>query len=617
MAQSLEEIIERIIQETGFSKKEVLDGIEKIKKDFSGLITDEGAAHIFAKNCGVDMFTEPLPPHKMRIQDLIAGMNNVTIDVKIQQISNITEFSRKSGDSGAVARVMISDETGDVTNLVLWDKQTQLISDKQINVGDIIQINTAYTRLNRRDQVEIHLGKRGKIQPLEDADPEEFPDPKVDKGLVGVRREGPLPIKEITMNSSFITVEGFVKRIFPLREFQRKDGTEGKVRNLILADNSGSMRVTFWNEQAQETIPLKLAPGDKIRLSQMNPRENQYYTQNLSDEELDGTKPASSFQTPLELHSNRTSEIKKIAPATSTLEEGAPPTLPSALHPAMFNISVLGSVANSPKETAFQRKDGTPGSLLYFRITDPNRPAGQYGTPVKIWNVTSESLKDLKMGDTLLITFAETRLGQNDRVEIHNTEMSSYQINPDSVPLPPPAAPEVVEGKFPLVTIRTLQPNTTGRIRASIDAFNLLDPIYPACPECKRKLTQDPATEKWMCATCDKPQTPRPTLILRVVINDGYDEATTSIFGETAEHLLETTARKIQNALKKEKVNSAWDTSLLKKRMQAIQGEEYILTVRKRVRPETGETQLVVTDAQRIDPVEQARLLLEQLEERI
>ncbi|MHA2406821.1 MAG: DUF2240 family protein [Candidatus Ranarchaeia archaeon] len=617
MSQSLEEIIERIIQETGFGKKEVLDGIEKIKQDFAGLITDEGAAHIFAKNSGVDMFTEALPPHKTRIQDLITGMNNVTIDVKIQQISNITEFSRKSGDPGAVGRIMVSDETGDVTNLVLWDKQTRLITDKQVSIGDIIKISTAYTRLSNRDRVEIHLGKRGKIKLLEDASPEDFSEPKMFTRSPVTRTGGISQINGITMHSSFITVEGVVKRIFPLRVFQRKDGTEGKVRNLILSDTTGSIRVTFWNEQADLTEKEKLEPGDKIRVAQVNPRENTYLAQNTPDTSLDGSTSTVPSKLPLELHSNRTSTLVKVAAAGSSASGEEQPLLPSALQPVLFNVSVMGMVANAPKETNFQKKDGTPGSLLYFRITDPNQPAGQYGTPIKIWNKTPLALAELKMGDIVLITQAETRLGQNDRIEIHSTDASSFQKNPDSIPLSPDTTSSPLVRDTPLVTIRTLPPQETGRIRASIDAFHPHTPIYNACPECKRKLTLNEKTKKWKCSSCDKSQTPKPMLFLRVTINDGYDETTASIFGDIAGKLLDTTARKMQNHLKKHPDIAPWDTPLLKEKKQELQGEEFILTVRKQLNVKTNETQLIITEAQRIDPVEQARLLLKQIESKL
>ncbi|MHA2059858.1 MAG: DUF2240 family protein [Candidatus Ranarchaeia archaeon] len=614
MSQSLEEIIERIIQETGFGKKEVLDGIEKIKQDFAGLITDEGAAHIFAKNSGVDMFTEALPPHKTRIQDLITGMNNVSITVKIQQISNITEFSRKTGDPGAVGRIMVSDELGDITNLVLWDKQTQLISDKQVSIGDIIKITTAYTRLSNRDRVEIHLGKRGKLELLQDASPDDFPETKVPTRSSFSQTKEISPINEITMNSSFITVEGAVKRIFPLRVFQRKDGTEGKVRNLILADTTGSIRVTFWNEQVDLTEKENLGPGDKIRVLQVNPRENTYFAQKSAESSGDGTTPSPPSKPPLELHSNRTTTLVKVAAAGSSAAGEEQPLLPSALQPVLFNVSVLGMVANAPKETSFQKRDGTPGSLLYFRITDPNQPAGQYGTPVKIWNKTPLALAELKMGDVILITQAETRLGQNDRLELHATDGSSFQTNPESIPLPPAAPATALVGDTPLVTIRTLPPQETGRIRASIDAFHPLNPVYNACPKCKRKLTLDKKTKKWTCSSCKKAQTPKPTLFLRVTVNDGYDETTASVFDDVASTLLETTARKIQNQIKKHPDTAPWEIPLLKKKKQEIQGEEFILTVRKQLNAKTNETQLIITAAQRIDPVEQARLILSQIE---
>ncbi|MFX0108019.1 MAG: OB-fold nucleic acid binding domain-containing protein, partial [Candidatus Hodarchaeota archaeon] len=55
-----------------------------------------------------------------------------------------------------------------------------------------------------------------------------------------------------------------VARIFPVTNFER-DGREGKVQNIIVADETGSIRLTFWNEDVDKVENLK--DGDIVRIA--------------------------------------------------------------------------------------------------------------------------------------------------------------------------------------------------------------------------------------------------------------------------------------------------------------------------------------------------------------
>ena len=54
-----------------------------------------------------------------------------------------------------------------------------------------------------------------------------------------------------------------------ISEFVRKDGGKGQVRGVLLGDETGKIRLTLWNEQAQ----MPLAKGETIEVINGSSRE--------------------------------------------------------------------------------------------------------------------------------------------------------------------------------------------------------------------------------------------------------------------------------------------------------------------------------------------------------
>ena len=61
-----------------------------------------------------------------------------------------------------------------------------------------------------------------------------------------------------------VAIEGKVITDYPIKEFIKKNGESGKVKSLILMDSTGSIRLTFWNEETQKIKEIK--QGDFIFL---------------------------------------------------------------------------------------------------------------------------------------------------------------------------------------------------------------------------------------------------------------------------------------------------------------------------------------------------------------
>ena len=70
-----------------------------------------------------------------------------------------------------------------------------------------------------------------------------------------------MKVKDLQPKQSKVDIELEVKAIGDVREFS-KLGNVGKVANAIVADDTGKIKLTLWNEDIE-----KIRVGDKIKLT--------------------------------------------------------------------------------------------------------------------------------------------------------------------------------------------------------------------------------------------------------------------------------------------------------------------------------------------------------------
>jgi replication factor A1 len=69
--------------------------------------------------------------------------------------------------------------------------------------------------------------------------------------------EGKQKIKDILSGMRSVETIGKITNVFNLNEFQRKDGSPGKVASFVIGDETGRIRVVLWNDQAEMIKDLK------------------------------------------------------------------------------------------------------------------------------------------------------------------------------------------------------------------------------------------------------------------------------------------------------------------------------------------------------------------------
>lgn len=93
-------------------------------------------------------------------------------------------------------------------------------------------------------------------------------------GVELVKTEGVAKIGDLYPGMRNVTVAGRITRKWELREFD-KNGRKGKVANFLMGDETGQVRVTLWNEQAD--LFDQLAENDIVRVKNAFVKENRGY----------------------------------------------------------------------------------------------------------------------------------------------------------------------------------------------------------------------------------------------------------------------------------------------------------------------------------------------------
>jgi replication factor A1 len=237
-----EDIVEQILSSrTDLTRQEVLRMIEEKKSSAEGFFTEETVARMVASDLAVQIPTDPLQP-RLEIKNLISGLNDVTVTGRIIIVRASRTFTRSDMTEGRVARLFIADRS-ETLSVVLWDEQANIVDNGQIKPGQIIKFSHGYVRKGWDGRLELHMGAQGDVQVSPpDADETAYP------ALADFLKE----IGEIAKEDRRTSTTGIVKRLYPASAFERKDGTEGKVRRLQLEDETGRIMAVFWNQKVDE-----------------------------------------------------------------------------------------------------------------------------------------------------------------------------------------------------------------------------------------------------------------------------------------------------------------------------------------------------------------------------
>jgi len=254
----LEEIVNQILSSRSDLKREkILEMIENKKKGAGDFLTDETAARISASELGVKIVKKPFQL-KIQIQDLVSGLNDVTVTGQVVSVYPPKTFKRRDWTEGKLASILVSDKSGTL-RVVLWDDKVDLIESGKIQREQTIRISHGYVREGLDGKPELHMGNKANIKIL---------------------TESTKKLAEITETGGPITVEGTVTTAPVLREVTTSRNEKVAVASFQLSDATGKLKVSAWRNIAEAVKGLTV--GTRIQMRNIYAKKGYEYGIELS-----------------------------------------------------------------------------------------------------------------------------------------------------------------------------------------------------------------------------------------------------------------------------------------------------------------------------------------------
>jgi replication factor A1 len=510
----------------------------------------------------------PLMEAKVRICDLKPELGEVDIIGRVVAVSEPRTFDRPGREVGKVSSIMLMDGTG-YARVSLWDEKAELV--RNIKRGDIVKLENASVRRGLRDRAELHAGGRGRLilNPPEAAAAELPP-------LV----ERPLKIEQIETDMQTLDLVARVRRKFNMQEFKRDDGSMGKVMSVILADETGTVRTSFWGNAVE--LAKKLSIGDIVSI------HNAYTRAGLA------SRP--------EVQIGRATSIE-INPAGISVGELKPSRIKiGELDAGMDALEVVGRVIEVSRAREFTRADGSKGKVATLGIGDETGI-----TRLSLWQDVADEAEKIKVGDTIKATNCYGALGLHGQPELHLGRQGSIEVNPSIEEELPQADVLLMAVVAPeRVSIGALEKEGLKvQVRGTIVRVFQRRPLFDVCPLCGRSLGS--VDHSLLCEECGKVVTPEHRVVVSFLAEDGTGNIRAVLFGKVAEKLLGMDARQVFELFKQTPDIAEFYNKL------NILGKEIAITGTTRYDKYFNQLEIRASDVEILEPKQEARALLEKI----
>ena len=339
---------------------------EKVEQ-LGGLADEETAARLVMHELGAQ--------EAACIGEITAAMEEVQLAGKVMSIGELRSFDRdEEEEPGHVLNVELADESGRV-RAAMWDGMARDAAE-QLSVGDVLQF-----RGRPKD------GFNGVEVDIDGAEPTTEVDFDVDP-------RGRQQVGELSLGRTGVQLVGEVLAVDSVRTFERSDGSEGRVANMQLGDDTGRVRCTMWDGMADavETVSV----GEVVEVSGGSVRDR------------DGN---------LELH---VGEQGRIGPTDEAVTYVPDPTPIAALELGAVTDIAGGVIEATPKRT-FDRDDGSEGQVRNIRLKDASGDIR-----VALWGEHADAA--IELADYVVAVDVEVRDGWQEDLEASAGWRSSLTV---------------------------------------------------------------------------------------------------------------------------------------------------------------------------------------------
>jgi replication factor A1 len=314
------------------------------------------------------------------VADIEPGMEEVKFLAKVVSVGEVRTFERDGDDpDGRVANVEVADASGRV-RVSFWDEMADAVEEGQLEVGQVLRI--AGRPKEGYNGVEVSVDK---------AEPDE--DAAVDVQVLDEYR-----VEDLALGLSDVNLRGRILDTDSVRTFSRDDGSEGRVANLVLGDETGRVRVTLWDQKAD--LADEFDPGQSVEVVDGYVRER------------DGD---------LELHVGDRGAVEELDEPV----EYVPETTDIASLELGDTVDVAGAVIETSDKRTFSRDDGSEGQVRNVRLKDDTGDIR-----VAMWGDKADL--DVDLADYVVVTDAEIQDGWQDDLEASAGWRSAVSVLDDA-----------------------------------------------------------------------------------------------------------------------------------------------------------------------------------------
>ncbi|MBR4397513.1 MAG: replication protein A [Methanobrevibacter sp.] len=437
-------------------------------------------------------------------------INDVSLIGIVTKIQDTIQFDRQDGTKGYVKSIEITDDTGSI-RVTLWGDDTKL----KVSKGDILKViggNIEYDdyatsgyRVNTNWNTELKVN------------------PDVNKDFVEGLNEiasklGPITIREVQDHEDDgeeVDVIGRLVTIYDSHSFQRDDGSTGYVRSGDIADSTGKVRISFWDEKAEGAYGI----GKAYQIENARTRLGMY------EVELNVGKTARV----IELSDAESSDL----PSFEELEEQIYQTKKIYdIDEDDLNIKVVARILEMEDTREFERQDGTKGLIRKMTVGDDSG-----FITVTLWDDKTNLPYDINEA----IKIQNPRIRYNDmtnRVELSIGNATNI-LQPSYNELS--NLPDIEELQDILYTSKDIASleleDRNVKITGTFSDPYLERILIPKCPICNRTLEDEDEEECPHCGNyVDKP---KYLLMLPGKLTDDTGEIQVTFFNELVEQLLD------------------------------------------------------------------------------
>ncbi len=278
--------------DAGLSLNEIKQKIKAKVEEYQGYLSEEATLFLVAKEYGLNIHSSYIDSDynelekridydefTIKLSEIKENMSNIVLLGRIEKRIGVRNFLHKDGTSGIVGSFLINDGTGCI-KIVLWGAQSNIMENNYFQNGEIIRIIGGYSKKDINSNLEVHLGRNGKIiLAPDDVNLKRFP--LINELNKAKPEKKPiLKIRDLHDFDGYVkNIEGIIDCVLDFKEVNLKNGEKSFLFKFVLRDDTSSITVVIWGINAIEYLKF-INQGEKVKLYNVKVKFNTFTQQN-------------------------------------------------------------------------------------------------------------------------------------------------------------------------------------------------------------------------------------------------------------------------------------------------------------------------------------------------